>query len=43
MELYPLSDQTKVRMLRKLALYWDGQWFLQAVGMFGLESAIRTG
>jgi hypothetical protein len=40
LELYPLSDAEKVKMLRKLALFWDGQWFLRAVDMFGLESAI---
>jgi hypothetical protein len=27
-------------MLRKLALFWDGQWFLRSVEMFGLEEAI---
>ena len=41
MELYPLPDETKVSMLRKLALFWDGQWFLRAVDMFGLESAME--
>ena len=30
-EIYPLPDARKVRMLRKLALYWDGQWFLRSV------------
>ncbi|MGB9300411.1 MAG: hypothetical protein WCD51_07445 [Anaerolineae bacterium] len=40
MELYPLSDAEKVKMLRKLALFWDGQWFLHSVEMFGLEEAI---
>jgi len=39
-ELYPLSDADKVKMLRKLALFWDGQWFLRAADMFGLNEAI---
>jgi hypothetical protein len=39
-ELYPLSDAEKVKMLRKLALFWDGQWFLRSVEKFGLEAAI---
>lgn len=38
--LYPLSDEIKVDMLRKLALFWDGQWFLKTVDEFGLEAAI---
>ncbi len=25
---YSLSEPAKVKMLRKLMLYWDGQWFL---------------
>lgn len=41
MEIYPLPDARKVRMLRKLALYWDGQWFLRSVEKFGLEAAIE--
>ncbi len=40
-EIYPLPDVQKVRMLRKLALYWDGQWFLRSVQEFGLEPAIE--
>ena len=40
MEIYPIADAEKVKMLRKLALYWDGQWFLNAVQKFGLEEAI---
>ncbi|HID61570.1 MAG TPA: hypothetical protein EYP49_02315 [Anaerolineae bacterium] len=39
--LYPLSDEVEVDMLRKLALFWDGQWFLKTVDEFGLEAAIR--
>ncbi|MFB0537939.1 MAG: hypothetical protein ACETWR_23505 [Anaerolineae bacterium] len=39
--LYPLSDEVKVDMLRKMALFWDGQWFLKTVDEFGLEAAIR--
>jgi len=38
---YPLSDEIKADMLRKLALFWDGQWFLKTVDEFGLEAAIR--
>ncbi len=38
---YDLSDKTKVNMLRKLALYWDGQWFLNTVEEFGLEAGIK--
>ncbi len=37
---YVLGDADQVRMLRKLMLYWDGQWFLKAVEAFGLEEAI---
>jgi hypothetical protein len=40
-DLYPLSDEVKVNMLRKLAMFWDGQWFLKTVDEFGLETAIR--
>ncbi|RLC71884.1 MAG: hypothetical protein DRI52_04440 [Chloroflexi bacterium] len=38
---YELSDADQVHMLRKLLLYWDGQWFLKTVDEFGLEAAIR--
>jgi hypothetical protein len=38
---YPLSDEIKVNMLRKLALFWDGQWFLKTVEEFGLAAAIH--
>jgi hypothetical protein len=38
--LYPLSDTDRVRMLRKLMLYWDGQWFLKATEAFGLDAAV---
>lgn len=37
---YPLSDAEQAKMLRKLLLYWDGQWFLNAVETYGLEEAI---
>ena len=40
-DLYPLSNEVKVNMLRKLAMFWDGQWFLKTVDEFGLEAAIR--
>ncbi|MBC7251284.1 MAG: hypothetical protein H5T62_13480 [Anaerolineae bacterium] len=38
---YDISPQEQVRMLRKLLLYWDGQWFLKTAEEFGLETAIR--
>jgi len=41
LEIYDIPEANKVRMLRKLALYWDGQWFLQSVQKFGLEEAIE--
>ena len=37
---YSLSDADQVQMLRKLMLYWDGQWFLKTVEASGLEAAI---
>jgi len=37
---YGLSDAQQVQMLRKLMLFWDGQWFLKTVETFGLEPAI---
>ena len=37
---YNLSGDQQARMLRRLMLYWDGQWFLKAVEAFGLEEAI---
>ena len=40
-ELYPLSDEVKVDILRKLVLFWDGQWFLKTVDEFGLDAAVR--
>jgi hypothetical protein len=41
LEIYPIPDGKKVKMLRRLALYWDGQWFLHSVQKFGLEPAIE--
>jgi hypothetical protein len=41
LETYHIPEATKVRMLRKLALYWDGQWFLQSVQKFSLEEAVE--
>jgi len=38
---YELSDANQVRMLRKLLLYWDGQWFLKTVDEFGLEVGVQ--
>lgn len=38
---YHLPAETQAAMLRKLALYWDGQWFLKTVEEFGLEAGIR--
>lgn len=37
---YSLSDVDQVKLLRKLMLYWDGQWFLKTAEQFGLEAAI---
>ncbi len=37
---YSLSEPAKVKMLRKLMLYWDGQWFLKAAEDLGLDAAI---
>jgi hypothetical protein len=37
---YVLSDGAQARMLRKLMLYWDGQWFLKTTVTFGLDAAI---
>ncbi|MBI5956462.1 MAG: hypothetical protein HY871_05620, partial [Chloroflexi bacterium] len=34
------SDAAKLKVLRKLILYWDGQWFLKVVDRYGLEEAI---
>jgi len=38
---YALPPEVQAAMLRKLALYWDGQWFLKTVDEFGLEAGIR--
>jgi hypothetical protein len=38
---YHLSSARQARMLRKLMLFWDGQWFLKAAETFGLEAAIE--
>jgi hypothetical protein len=37
---YALAQADQLQMLRKLLLYWDGQWFLKTVEAFGLEAAI---
>jgi hypothetical protein len=37
---YALSDAEQTQMLRRLILYWDGQWFLKTVEAFGLDAAI---
>ena len=39
---YDLSDAQQARMLRKLMLFWDGQWFLKTAETFGLEAAIEV-
>ena len=39
-ESYPLSPTEQARMLGKLMLYWDGQWFLKTAEVIGLEEAI---
>lgn len=38
---YALTDAEQAGMLRRLMLYWDGQWFLKTVEAFGLEAAIE--
>ncbi len=38
---YPLTDAEQAKMLGKLMLFWDGQWFLKAVEEFGLDAAIE--
>ena len=38
---YVLSDAEQVQMLRRLILYWDGQWFLKTAEAFGLDAAIE--
>ena len=38
---YTLSDAEQVHMLRRLVLYWDGQWFLKTTEAFGLDAAIE--
>jgi len=40
LELYPIPESKKTKMLRKLAMFWDGQWFLHSVERFGLEEGI---
>ena len=40
-ELYPLPEAEQARMLGKLMLFWDGQWFLKTVEAFGLDAAIE--
>ena len=40
-ESYDVTRPAQIDMLRKLALYWDGQWFLNCVDEFGLDAAIR--
>lgn len=37
---YSLSEAEQARMLRKLILFWDGQWFLKTAEAFGLDAAI---
>jgi len=37
---YELTAAEQVQMLRRLMLYWDGQWFLKAVDAFGLDAAV---
>jgi hypothetical protein len=37
---YPVSAAQQVKMLRKLLLYWDGQWFLKVVDTCGLDAAV---
>ena len=37
---YSLTGAEQAKMLRKLILFWDGQWFLKAVEAFGLDAAV---
>lgn len=37
---YPLHPATQTQMLRRLAMFWDGQWFLKSVEAFGIDAAI---
>jgi hypothetical protein len=37
---YSISALDQAQMLRRLMLYWDGQWFLKSVETVGLEAAI---
>jgi hypothetical protein len=37
---YSMKSADRTDMLRKLALYWDGQWFLKVVEEFGLDTGI---
>jgi hypothetical protein len=37
---YTLSHADQVQILRKLLLYWDGQWFLKTADTFGLDAAV---
>jgi len=41
-EKYDIAQAEQIEMLRKLLLYWDGQWFLKTVEEFGLEAGVRT-
>lgn len=38
---YSISAPDQVHMLRRLLLYWDGQWFLKSVETIGLEAAVE--
>lgn len=38
---YSLGDAQQARMLGKLMLFWDGQWFLKTVEAVGLDAAIE--
>jgi hypothetical protein len=38
---YQLSNADQVQMLRKLLLYWDGQWFLKTASTVGLDTTIE--
>lgn len=35
LSLYELDHNTGLLILRKLLLYWDGQWFLKTVDEYG--------
>lgn len=41
MQPYRLSEGQKARLLARLAMAWDGQWFLKACETYGWEAAAQ--